>query len=233
MCFSRAILKNPDLLPETPITNILYDDFWGTPLTHSGSHKSYRPVCVLTFRINYALGGLNPIGYHLGNVILHSLVTGLFAYTASLLVRHPVPRAVAALVFAAHPIHTEAVAGVVGRADILACLFFLLAFLCYMRYCKFRDKPSWKEPDRWLPLGGMALCTLLAMLSKEQGVTVLAVCAIFDVFIQTRLSLSDLPKLFKVSCVSDCLLISILLNCIKLSTIIILLQGRVKNQELT
>jgi hypothetical protein len=53
--YSRAIVKNQDLLPETPIINLLYDDFWGTPLTHSGSHKSYRPVCVLSFRLNYII----------------------------------------------------------------------------------------------------------------------------------------------------------------------------------
>ena len=48
--FSRAILKNPDLQSDTPLINLFYNDFWGTPLTHSGSHKSYRPLCVLTFR---------------------------------------------------------------------------------------------------------------------------------------------------------------------------------------
>lgn len=58
--FSRAILKNQDLQPETPIGNIWYDDFWGTPLRHSGSHKSYRPLVVLTFRLNYAIHQLSP-----------------------------------------------------------------------------------------------------------------------------------------------------------------------------
>ena len=57
---SRAILKNQDLRPETPISNIWYDDFWGTPLRHSGSHKSYRPLVVLTFRLNYLLHELHP-----------------------------------------------------------------------------------------------------------------------------------------------------------------------------
>ncbi|KAG5830787.1 hypothetical protein ANANG_G00314290 [Anguilla anguilla] len=64
---SRVIKTNQDLLPETPWINIFYDDFWGTLLTHSGSHKSYRPLCTLSFRLNHALGGLEPWGYHLVN----------------------------------------------------------------------------------------------------------------------------------------------------------------------
>lgn len=48
--YSRAIKTNPDVLPTTPISQLLWDDFWGTPLTHSGSHKSYRPLTVLSFR---------------------------------------------------------------------------------------------------------------------------------------------------------------------------------------
>ncbi|KAK2841981.1 hypothetical protein Q5P01_012181 [Channa striata] len=73
---SRAIKTNQDLLPETPWTNIFYDDFWGTLLTHSGSHKSYRPLCTLSFRLNHAVGGLEPWGYHLVNVAFHGAVTG-------------------------------------------------------------------------------------------------------------------------------------------------------------
>ena len=78
--FSRAIVKNPDLLPSTPIWNLAANDFWGTPLTHSGSHKSYRPLCVLTFRLNYMMGGLEPWGYHLGNVLAHTANTAVFTW---------------------------------------------------------------------------------------------------------------------------------------------------------
>ncbi|KAF2881522.1 hypothetical protein ILUMI_24656 [Ignelater luminosus] len=138
----RAILTNPDLLPSTPWTRLLEDDFWGTPLTDSGSHGSYRPLCVLTFRLNYLLGGFQPWGYHLVNVLLHCLATALLVKVA----RHILPRsrssmgpAVVGLLFATHPIHTEAVAGVVGRADLAACNFYLLSFLTYIAHIKYRD----------------------------------------------------------------------------------------------
>ncbi|KAF3854543.1 hypothetical protein F7725_022598 [Dissostichus mawsoni] len=108
---SRAIKTNQDLLPETPWTNIFYDDFWGTLLTHSGSHKSYRPLCTLSFRLNHAVGGLEPWGYHLVNVALHGAVTGLFTSLARLLLGGGLWSLLAGLLFASHPIHTEAVAG--------------------------------------------------------------------------------------------------------------------------
>ncbi|KAB0799708.1 hypothetical protein PPYR_07588 [Photinus pyralis] len=138
----RAILTNPDLLPTTPWIRLFENDFWGTPLTDSGSHGSYRPLCVLTFRLNYLLGGFQPWGYHLVNVLLHCLATALLVRVA----RHVLPRtrspigpAVTGLIFATHPIHTEAVAGVVGRADLAACNFYLLSFLTYVAHMKYRD----------------------------------------------------------------------------------------------
>uniref|UniRef100_A0A3B5LJS7 dolichyl-phosphate-mannose--protein mannosyltransferase n=1 Tax=Xiphophorus couchianus TaxID=32473 RepID=A0A3B5LJS7_9TELE len=129
---SRAIKTNQDLLPETPWSNIFYDDFWGTLLTHSGSHKSYRPLCTLSFRLNYAVGGLEPWGYHAVNVALHGAVTVLFTSLARLLLGGGPWSLLAGLLFASHPVHTEAVAGVVGRADEGAALFFLLSLLCYL-----------------------------------------------------------------------------------------------------
>ncbi len=94
-CHRRAILQNADLDWDSPLSNLLLNDFWGTPLSHAGSHKSYRPVCTLTFRLNRLLniggGGapaaskegsatsLDPTSFHLVNILLHALATYLFA----------------------------------------------------------------------------------------------------------------------------------------------------------
>ena len=69
---------NEDLRSSTPIAQLLRDDFWGEPMRSAVSHKSYRPLTVLTFRINYALHELQPWGYHVINVLLHGLATILF-----------------------------------------------------------------------------------------------------------------------------------------------------------
>ncbi|XP_051917623.1 protein O-mannosyl-transferase TMTC2 isoform X3 [Hippocampus zosterae] len=187
---SRAIKTNQDLLSETPWTNIFYDDFWGTLLTHSGSHKSYRPLCTLSFRLNHAAGGLDPWGYHLVNVALHGAVTGLFTRLAHLLLGGGLWSLVAGLLFASHPIHTEAVAGVVGRADEGAALFFLLSLLCYIRYGKLQGKAG---PLRLVPwfLGSLG-CAACSMLWKELGVTVLALSALYDICVLHRLKLRQI-----------------------------------------
>lgn len=199
---SRAIKTNQDLLPETPWINIFYDDFWGTLLTHSGSHKSYRPICTLSFRLNYALGGLDPWGYHLINVVLHGAATALFSSLSKLLLGSGWWSLLAGLLFAAHPIHTEAVAGVVGRADVGAALFFLLALRCYIRHCALRTSGARRESWMWF-LGTLA-CAACSMLWKEQGVTVLAVAAVYDVFVFHRMKLQQVPTfVFKVKTFLD------------------------------
>ncbi|XP_064459651.1 protein O-mannosyl-transferase TMTC2-like [Ornithodoros turicata] len=191
---SRAIRTNQDLLPSSPLTSLFRNDFWGTPLTHSGSHKSYRPLCVLSFRLNYLLGGYDPRGYHLFNVLLHGIVSGLFTVlVAKFFIGQPLPTLVAGLLFAVHPIHTEAVAGIVGRADIGACLFFLGSLLSYMQYCKYRDKAG--DGWRWMYLYASLALAGCSMLTKEHGITVLTVCVIYDVFINHRVAPRDLPAL--------------------------------------
>ena len=202
--FSRAIQKNQDLLPETPITNIFYDDFWGTPLTHSGSHKSYRPLCVLTFRLNYYLGELNPFGYHLGNVLLHVATTAVFTYFAAIFLQWTFPTLIAGLIFASHPIHTEAVTGVVGRADVGACLFFVLSLLTYIKYVQIRDTshdtshdPGGSSSQRFMYFLLTSIFTTASMLTKEQGVTVLAVCAAYDLFVHNKMKINQILQFFK------------------------------------
>ncbi|GIY00468.1 protein O-mannosyl-transferase Tmtc3 [Caerostris darwini] len=73
-----AIRDNRDLRPHTPLINIFRNDFWGTPLAKEQSHKSYRPLTVLSFRLNYAVHELEPLGYHALNVLLHACVCILF-----------------------------------------------------------------------------------------------------------------------------------------------------------
>lgn len=190
---SRAIKTNQDLLPETPWTNIFYDDFWGTLLTHSGSHKSYRPLCTLSFRLNHAVGGLDPWGYHLVNVAFHGAVTGLFTCLARLLLGGGLWSVLAGLLFASHPVHTEAVAGVVGRADEGSALFFLLSLLCYMRHCGLRGRAEAWRLAAWL--AGSLACAACSMLWKELGVTVLAVAALYDVCVFHKLKVKQVVTL--------------------------------------
>ena len=127
-----AIKKNKDLRPEqTSWLDLFKHDFWGADITSSTSHKSYRPLTVATFRLNYMLHELEPLGYHLVNVLLHSAVVYLYVLLCGVVFSEVWPALIAGLLFAVHPIHTEAVAGLVGRTELLAGIFFCLSFLTY------------------------------------------------------------------------------------------------------
>uniref|UniRef100_A0A8C1Q765 dolichyl-phosphate-mannose--protein mannosyltransferase n=1 Tax=Cyprinus carpio TaxID=7962 RepID=A0A8C1Q765_CYPCA len=198
---SEAIINNKDLNPDTPLSNIWKNDFWGSNLSSNSSHKSYRPLTVLTFRINYLLaGGLHPIGFHVLNVALHCVISVLMIDVFAILIGGLVhdgrgvklnlsPKAsfLAALFFAAHPVHTESVAGIVGRADLLCALFFQLSFLVYCKAFQGGDK---KFPVLWI-FSSILLCAV-AMLCKEQGITVLGVNAAFDILMVCNLDIYEL-----------------------------------------
>ncbi|XP_029702392.1 protein O-mannosyl-transferase TMTC4 isoform X4 [Takifugu rubripes] len=203
---SEAIVNNKDLKPSTPLNNIWSNDFWGSNLSSNSSHKSYRPLTVLTFRLNYLLaGGLNPIGFHVLNIILHAaisalminvfaILTGGLAYDdkGRMLNLAPKTSVLAGLIFAAHPIHTESVAGIVGRADLLCAVFFQLSFITY---CKAFSRGSGRD-DRfsvqWVVVS-ILLCAA-AMLCKEQGITVLGVNAAFDVLLICNVNVYELTQ---------------------------------------
>ncbi|XP_058047768.1 protein O-mannosyl-transferase TMTC1 isoform X4 [Ahaetulla prasina] len=183
-----AIVNNPDVRPGASPLAAFSNDFWGKGMGENTSHKSYRPLCILTFRLNILLAGMNPFYFHALNVVLHCLVTLVLMYTCDKTVFKDSGLAfVTALFFAAHPIHTEAVTGIVGRADVLACLLFLLAFLSYNRsvdqlYVGEHFPPT-ASPSFLLLSLFLGTC---AMLVKETGITVFGVCLVYDGFLLSQ-----------------------------------------------
>jgi len=127
----------------------------------NAASKVFRPVTFATFSINWKLGRDNAFGYHLFNLLLHAAVTLLlFVLLRALLEREPHGASIAfaaALLFAVHPIHTEAVASIIGRSELLAAGFLMAAWLLHLL-----NRPA---------LGG--LCFVLALLSKESAIVFL------------------------------------------------------------
>ncbi|KAM7415150.1 hypothetical protein PAMA_019801 [Pampus argenteus] len=171
-----AILDNKDLRPSTPLLNLFLNDFWGTPMAEERSHKSYRPLTVLTFRLNYLFSELSAASYHLLNVVLHAVVCVLFLRVCRLFLDKP-SSLVAALLFAVHPIHTEAVTGVVGRAELLSSIFLLAAFLAYTK------STGSDHSIVWAPIALTVVLVAAATLCKEQGITVVGICCVHEVFV--------------------------------------------------
>ena len=96
---------------------------WITPYHKSGL---YRPVTATSYLIDDFLFSLDPHGFHLSNVLLYLVTIFLFSVVIREVGGSRSEALLASLVFAAHPVHTEAVSWIVGRAEVLAGLFLLL-----------------------------------------------------------------------------------------------------------
>ncbi|KAH8359587.1 hypothetical protein KR093_007763 [Drosophila rubida] len=173
-----AIVKNKNVytLP-TNWTAIFSHDFWGAPLLSADSHKSFRPLTTLMFHYEYALLHLNAAHMKFLNLLLHCLNTLLmWRLVRSLYVEDiDIERwaTISAALFAAHPIHVEAVSGVVGRAELM---FGLIHLLCLLLTVASVDKHGCNS------VISILLLTALGMLFKESAVTIPLSCAMLDYF---------------------------------------------------
>jgi hypothetical protein len=208
-----AVMENLDVRPETPLTKVFEHDFWGQSLIDWQSHKSYRPLTTLSFRLSYYLAGYhwNEFQFHLVNVILHAIVTLLALATARLcFINGPLARQKsrqatafwAAAFFATHPIHTDAVSSIVSRGEMLSGALLLLSFLAYS--CGAAASSPWSlggETDDarpsscslrsvvafvfWLPLS--ILLAFVGLLCKEQAITVVGISVAYDMSVSSPL----------------------------------------------
>jgi len=136
----------------------------------------YRPVTTLSYLANYAIlgNGPRPAGYHLVNLLLHVGNAALVYLLAGLLLRSRVQALCTAALFTAHPIATEAVTNVIGRADLLAALAVLGGTLLYIR--SVREVGRAKR--RWLVRLGVV--TALGLLAKENAIAIVGVVLAYD-----------------------------------------------------
>ena len=193
---SEAIVNNEDV-QTTPLNDIFTNDFWGTKLNHKHSHKSYRPLTILTFRWNFWLrGSLVAQDYRAVNIILHTIVCVLMLPVLNVLLGSK-GNSVAfysTVLFAVHPVHTEAVAGIVGRAELLCALFMWLSILLYNHsiYAK-------RLLYRWSSMCGCIASIAISMLCKETGITAIGICGIYDLVIVNKVLPLDVVTFMRKS----------------------------------
>jgi tetratricopeptide (TPR) repeat protein len=117
----------------------------------------WLPLLWISFMLDSALFGSGPFGHHLVNILLHAANAALLFWIVSRMTKSVWASALVAALFALHPLRVEAVAWITARKDVLSGLFFMLAWLAYLRHA---DRPS---PVRLLPV---ALGMLLGLMSK-------------------------------------------------------------------
>ena len=132
--------------------------------------------------IDVELFGLNPAGHHLTNLLLHLFNTFLFFIVLEGITRDRWKSAMAAVLFAIHPLRVETVAWVADRKDLLTMLFSLLTIGAYWKYAVQR-RPMW--------YGAMAVCFVLALLAKPVMVILPLVLLLIDFWPLNRLESSS------------------------------------------
>src|SRR5213596_1993271 len=159
---------------------------WTTHLGH------YIPLTWMTLGLDYLLWGMNPVGYHLTNLLLHATNAVVFFFVVRWLLTRALPSpsergyalavsaGVAALVFAIHPLRVESVAWVTERRDVLSGLFYLVAILLYLRAC---ERGARGRGWYWLSVAVFGC----ALLSKSMVVNLPVVLLILDVYPLRRL----------------------------------------------
>jgi tetratricopeptide (TPR) repeat protein len=143
----------------------------------NSSSGLYRPLTTFSYLVNYTIlgGGSRPAGYHWVNFALHAVNILLVYWLGLLLFREMGPAWALAAVWALHPILTESVTNIVGRADLLAGFGVLAGLLCHAKSAAAsgRRKLAW--------LAALMLAAAIGIFSKESAVVLLAAMAIYDV----------------------------------------------------
>nr|ADI87742.1 TPR-repeat-containing protein [uncultured Nitrospirae bacterium MY3-11A] len=162
------VVTNPVLVD----TNSFYGYFFGNGIY-------YRPFWRVSLSLDWSLWRMNPLGYHLNNLVVHAANSLLvFVMAERLMTRGDakiiaeqapadrIPAFLAALTFALHPVHSEPIAWISGRTDLLVTFFFLLGFLGFLVY-------RWEDDAKGIVI--CALFYLFSMFSKENGIMLIAV----------------------------------------------------------
>lgn len=164
-----AISDNPATHSFSAALGAWFEVYWPGEWRWAGL---YRPFTILTYGLDWSIANGAPWWFHLVNVALHAAATALLVRVV-LAWLPAIGALVTGLVFAVHPVHVEAVANVVGRAELLVAVWLLLAVLGARRYRQAESAGA----RRWW-LAATVAAVALALWSKEHGVIAIAVIAV-------------------------------------------------------
>jgi|GEM_PF-3437341 tetratricopeptide (TPR) repeat protein len=132
------------------------------------NYQHYRPLTIASYVLVARSLGNGPAPQHLVNVVLHIVVSWFILWVVYAWLQEVFVAGLAGVVFVTHPLHTEVIAMLVGRAELLAALGALSALGLAVVALKLPpEQPLWQH---WLLAGGAALCLLAGWLAKESAV---------------------------------------------------------------
>lgn len=176
LTFDNAIAIQQDARIQAPtsanVRQIFTEEYWYPSMTTG----LYRPLTTLSYLFNYAVlgNGANPAGYHWVNFALLAVNMALVYFLGLLLLKEASWAGLLAALWALHPLLTESVTNIVGRADELAAMGVFAGLLCHIRGSQAvgLKKLTW--------LAALGVSAAIAVFSKESGVAVIAAMLCYD-----------------------------------------------------
>lgn len=183
------VLVNPYLRDFHHLREIFTTSVWSFVGDFRGSTNYYRPVMSLGYLFCYQLFGPHALGFHLANLLANVAVVLLVFLVTLKMFRSQAVALAAALLFALHPIHSEAVNWIAAVTELELAVFYLLTFWLFLASARAEGKVS-----AALQIA-MAGSFVLTMLSKEQALTLPVVAAVYEHFFRDdRTETSKLQK---------------------------------------
>jgi protein O-mannosyl-transferase len=169
-----VIARDPRIRQATleNIESILTGGYWYVNATAG----LYRPLTTFSYLLNYAVlgNGPGPVGYHWVNFALHEVNVALVYALGVLIFGETLPAVALAAIWGLHPLLTESVANIAGRADLLAALGVLAGLLCHARGASATGRSGMAR------LAGLAAAQTVALFSKESGVVIPGIMLLYD-----------------------------------------------------
>ncbi len=151
--------------------------------------SSYRPIQIFTYMIDYSLWRLNPKGYHITNTLLHILAALSLFWLISIIFKDNLLSMFTSILFVVHPIHTEAVTYISGRADCLAAFFMLLCFAFYIKQLNSKSLITYIL---------MLLSYILALLSRENSLILPALLLLYHYAFNKKLNVKNFTSILGI-----------------------------------
>jgi len=185
------------------LTRIFARDFFGFS-DDAKKYGYYRPLITITYALDYRLWKLNPLGYHLSNMIFH-FITCLLIFLVLLRTfrgRQLVPL-LSTIIFAVHPIHSETITWIAGRTDAICAILFFLSFYLFIVSAErkalrlkinlaipVQDSTQW---DRAYYFGSLC-CFILSIMAKEMAVILPIILFLYLIFFITGFRWGGIKK---------------------------------------
>jgi len=182
---AALVFDNASVIGEDPrirggapenIESILKGRYWYGESARPATSPWYRPFTTFSYLVNYTIlgNGPRPAGYHWVNLALHEFDVALVYALGLLIFGEAAPAFALAAIWGLHPLLTEAVTNIVGRAELLAAFGVLAGLLCHV---KGASAAGWRRVA-WL--AGLAAAQAVGLFSKENGAVLPGIMLLYD-----------------------------------------------------